>query len=153
MLELTQRVETGHPVATVTLTLDQRIRARLRVTLDNGNEAGLFLERGIRLRHGDLLLAQTGEIVQVHAAAEPVSVVRSADPHALMRAAYHLGNRHVELEISLTELRYRHDHVLDDMLRGLGLRPGLERLPFEPEPGAYGGGHAHAHEHHHDHGH
>ena len=75
MLELTQRVETGHPVATVTLTLDQRIRARLRVTLDNGNEAGLFLERGIRLRHGDLLLAQTGEIVQVHAAAEPVSVI------------------------------------------------------------------------------
>ena len=153
MLELTERVERGEASTTLTLPLEKRIRSRLRVTLDDGTEAGIFLERGQVLHDGDLLGSSEGLIVQVRAAAEPVSEVRCSDPLLLARACYHLGNRHMPLQIADGLLRYQHDHVLDDMLRGLGLEPTLVEAPFEPEPGAYGGspqGHGHAHAHSHD---
>ncbi len=153
MLELTERVERGEASTTLTLPLEKRIRSRLRVTLDDGTEAGIFLERGQVLHDGDLLGSSEGLIVQVRAAAEPVSEVRCSDPLLLARACYHLGNRHMPLQIADGLLRYQHDHVLDDMLRGLGLEPALVEAPFEPEPGAYGGsaqGHGHAHAHSHD---
>jgi urease accessory protein len=153
MLELTERVDRGEPLATLTLPLEKRIRSRLRVTLDDGTEAGVFLKRGQVLRDGDLLGSAEGLIVQVRAAAESVSEVRCNDPLLLARACYHLGNRHMPLQIAEGLLRYQHDHVLDDMLRGLGLQPTLVEAPFEPEPGAYGGsaqGHGHAHAHSHD---
>ncbi len=147
MLELTQRVSEGDPVATLTLPLEQRVRSRLRVTLDDGRAAGVFLERGQVLRDGDLLANAQGAVVQVRAAPEPLSEVHCADPLLLSRACYHLGNRHVALQIAPGTLRYQHDHVLDDMLRGLGLAPVRIDAPFEPEPGAYGG-HSHtAHGH------
>jgi urease accessory protein len=98
------------------------------------------------------LQAEDGSLVRVLAAAEPVSVVRCEDAHLLARACYHLGNRHTPLQILGGELRYQHDHVLDDMLRGLGLTPGFAELPFEPESGAYGehaSDHAHGHSHAH----
>jgi urease accessory protein len=153
VLELTQRVDGGEVTATLTLPLDKRIRSRQRVTLDDGTEAGVFLERGQVLHDGDLLSGADGTgIVRVRAAAEPVSEVRCEDPLLLARACYHLGNRHMPLQIGDGMLRYQHDHVLDDMLRGLGLEPVFVEAPFEPEPGAYGGsaqGHAH-HGHAHD---
>lgn len=154
MLRITQRIEAGVPVATLTLPLEQRLRARLRVTLDDGRDAGLFLDRGPILRGGDLLQAEDGSVIQVQAAAEPVSVARTDNAHLLARACYHLGNRHAPLQILEGEVRYSHDHVLDDMLRGLGLEPDCAELPFEPEPGAYGEhGTEHAHGHGHSHGH
>jgi urease accessory protein len=146
MLELTRRVERGEPSATLTLPLEKRIRSRLHVTLDDGTEAGVFLERGQVLKDGDLLADANGLIVRVQAAAEPVSEIRCDDPLLLARACYHLGNRHIPLQISAGLLRYQHDHVLDEMLRGLGLQPAFVQAPLEPEPGAYGGS-AHAHKH------
>jgi len=122
----------------LSLTLEQRVKARLRVTLDDGREAGLFLERGQALHDGDCLAGEHGERVHVVAAAEPVSTVHANDPLLLTRAAYHLGNRHVALQVGDGWLRYQPDHVLDDMVRGLGLQVESEQAPFEPEPGAYG---------------
>jgi len=150
MLRIVERTDQGAATVTLTLPLEQRIKARLRVTLDDGRDAGLFLDRGPILRGGDLLVAEDGSVVQVLAAPEPVSVVRAADGLLLARACYHLGNRHTPLQILAGEVRYQHDHVLDEMLRGLGLSPAFAELPFEPEPGAYaehGSDHAHGHGH------
>ncbi len=156
MLRITQRIErpdADSEVSTsLTLPLDQRLKARLRVILDNGQDAGLFLDRGPILRGGSFLRAEDGSIIRVEAAAEPVSVIRTGNGHLLSRACYHLGNRHAPLQILNGEVRYQHDHVLDDMMRGLGLEPQYAELPFEPEPGAYGeheSGHAHGHSHSH----
>ncbi len=150
MLHLTQRQATGKAQTTLTLVLEQRVKSRLRVTLDNGDEAGLMLPRGDILKNGDLLASADGTVVQIIAAAELVSCVRSDDPLLLARVCYHLGNRHVPLEITTQLLRYQHDHVLDDMVRALGLEPQQEHAPFQPEPGAYGehqSGHTHDHQH------
>ncbi len=157
MIRLTQKLTApATPDTTVTLPLHQRIKSRLRVTLDDGRDAGLLLERGTTLKDGDLLGGDDGVTVRVVAADEILSIVRSDDPLLLARACYHLGNRHMSIQIMAGELRYSHDHVLDDMLRGLGLTVTVESAPFEPEPGAYGGsadGHGHGHRHHHGHDH
>ncbi|HPE61698.1 MAG TPA: urease accessory protein UreE [Thiolinea sp.] len=134
----------------LTLPYERRIISRQRVTLDNGADAGLFLPRGTVLHDGDYLQADSGEIIVVRAARESVSSLYCDDPLALARACYHLGNRHVPLQITAGMIRYQHDHVLDDMLHGLGLHVTVEQASFEPEPGAYGGGHAHAHRQDHD---
>ena len=147
MHELNRRVDQGNPVTTLTLPLEKRVRSRLRVTLDDGSEAGVFLERGETLRDGDLIGTADGLVVRVKAAAEALSEVCCEDPLLFARTCYHLGNRHVPLQILKGVLRYQHDHVLDDMLRGLGLEPRFVEAPFEPEPGAYGGGHQHDHAH------
>jgi urease accessory protein len=148
MIKLTRKLArpSAHQ-ATLTLPLQQRMRSRLRVTLDDGSEAGIFLDRGSVLREGDLLIDDEGFTVLVRAAEEPVSTVDCEDPLVLARLAYHLGNRHVPLQIEPTWVRYQHDHVLDDMVRGLGLPVREEQAPFEPEPGAYGGHHHHTHQH------
>jgi urease accessory protein len=163
---LTRRLpETARATATAHLTLDQRQRSRQRIRLDDGREAGILLPRGEVLRDGDLLASDDGLAVRIAAAAERLSRARSDDPLLLARACYHLGNRHVALQIEPGRLSWLHDHVLDDMVRGLGLDVSSIEAPFEPEPGAYGGGsrhghahqghahHGHAHEHGHDHGH
>ena len=137
---------------TLTLTFDQRSKSRQKVTLDNGLEAGLFLTRGSVLQQGDLLQAETGEVVEVLAAKESVSSVYVDDPLMIARTCYHLGNRHVALQIMPKFIRYQHDHVLDDMVRGLGLDVTVESAAFEPEAGAYGG-HSHAHSGGHGHSH
>ena len=154
MITLTQRLDHPHPVtASVTLPIDVRVKSRARVVLDDGRDAGLILPRGLLLRGGDLLTSEDGrEVVAVIAAAEPLSVVRCADPFLLARACYHLGNRHVPLQIMPGELRYHHDHVLDDMVRLLGLEVTFATLPFEPEAGAYASdAHSHSHSHAHSH--
>ncbi|WP_045224329.1 urease accessory protein UreE [Methyloterricola oryzae] len=149
MLELTERAPEGAQAnAILTLTFDQRQRSRLRAALDSGADAGVLLPRGSVLRDGDLLQGEGGVVVRIKAAAEVTSVVRTEDPLLFARACYHLGNRHVPLQIGEGELRYLHDHVLDDMLRGMGLAVVRESAPFEPEPGAYASGGA---THHHGH--
>ena len=154
MITLTQRLDHAHHVTTsVTLPIDVRVKSRARVTLNDGREAGLMLPRGLLLRGGDMLATEDGsEVIEVIAAAEPVSVVHCADPFLLARACYHLGNRHVPLQIMPGELRYHHDHVLDDMLRPFGLEVTFASLPFEPEAGAYASdAHSHSHSHAHSH--
>jgi len=150
--QLTRRLgESAHAGATASLRLDQRQRSRQRIRLDDGREVGILLPRGETLKDGDLLASEDGlVVVRIRAAAERVSTARSGDPLLLARACYHLGNRHVLLEIAPGRLRWLHDHVLDDMVRGLGLAVAVEDAPFEPEPGAYGGhggGHGHGHQH------
>jgi urease accessory protein len=143
MLNITEKLATSRP-ADVELVLPFQLRAksRLRTALEDGEEVGIVLNRGSVLRDGDLLLAEDGRVVKVVAAAEVVSTVTSVDPLALVRVAYHLGNRHIALQIDPQRLRYQHDHVLDEMVCGLGLQVTVEQAPFEPEAGAYGG-HSH----------
>lgn len=141
-LQITERLrEPADAQATLTLPFEQRQKSRLRIRLDNGQDAGLFLPRGTVLRHGDRLRATSGLVVEVRAAPEAVSTARADDALLLARAAYHLGNRHVALQLGPGWLRYPHDHVLDNMARELGLTVNREQAPFEPEAGAYGGGH------------
>ena len=140
------------------LRFDQRQKARQRARLVSGREVGIQLPRGTVLRNGDCLQGESGEIVRVVAAPEPVSIASCNDPLLLMRAAYHLGNRHVQLEVRRGYLRYLRDHVLDHMIESLGLRVTYSHEPFEPEAGAYAGqahvhGHGHGHGHNHDHAH
>ena len=131
------------------LPFDLRCKSRLRTRLESGEEAGLFLERSTVLRAGDRLLANDGRVIEVIAAFEAVMEVRSGDALLLARAAYHLGNRHVAVELQLGLVRFAHDHVLGEMVRGLGLEVTESKAPFAPESGAYGGhgGHAHPHGH------
>src|SRR5688572_8768659 len=104
---------------TLTLPFELRQKSRLVATLESGREILLQLPRGNVLRGGALLEASDGSIIVVRGAPELLSSVSSESPLLLLKAAYHLGNRHVALQIEAAELRYLHDHVLDDMLRGL----------------------------------
>lgn len=147
MLHITERLAPGESHADrLILPFDLRQKSRLRVRLESGAEAGLFLPRGTILRGGDLLRASDGRIVQVVAADEPVMRVTAESAIQLMRAAYHLGNRHVPLQIGEGWLRLEQDHVLLEMLVGLGVQVENQNAPFEPEAGAYGGGHRHHHD-------
>ena len=144
MLTITSKVKEARAAdAHLTLPFELRSKSRLRTEISTGEEAGLVLDRGTILRGGDLLLADDGRVIEIVAAPEQVSTVRAADPWSLSRAAYHLGNRHVPLEVRADRL-VLHDHVLDDMVRGLGFEVTIEQAPFEPEAGAYG---AHNHPH------
>lgn len=127
------------------LPFESRCKSRLRTRLASGEEAGLFLERGRVLRDGDRLLGNDGRVVEVIAAPEMLMQAASDDPLQLARAAYHLGNRHVAVQILAGRLRFAQDHVLGEMVRGLGLTVTELEAPFEPEAGAYGahGGHGH----------
>ncbi|MGD8206702.1 MAG: urease accessory protein UreE [Thiohalocapsa sp.] len=151
LVPLTRRADPVAPAdAEIALTLDQRSRSRLRVRLDGERDLGILLPRGESLRDGDLLASEAGFVVRVRAADEPVSTARSDDPLLLARACYHLGNRHVPLEIRPGRLRWLRDHVLDAMVRRLGLDVTADDAPFEPETGAYGGpavGQGHGHRH------
>lgn len=147
MIRITQIIDSQTtPNATLSLPINSRVKSRLKVTLDDGREAGLFLPRGKILRDGDLVSDDNGLVVQIKAAPELVSTVTSSNPHALAVASYHLGNRHVPLQVEPQWLRYLHDHVLDDMVKGLGLEVKTESAAFEPEAGAY---QSSAHGHHH----
>ena len=146
------------------LPFDSRQKSRLRTTLVSGEEVGLLLPRGEILRGGDLVTASDGRVIEVVAEPEKVLHVECGTPAALARAAYHLGNRHVPVEVGDGYLRLGADHVLEEMLKKLGARITPMEAPFEPEAGAYAGGHRHEgeheakihdhpHDHDHDHGH
>jgi urease accessory protein len=155
MLRFNQIIDGDQEIfSSLTLTFDQRARTRQKVELENGDAAGLFLPRGSVLQHGNKIQAESGEVVEIRAAKETVSTLYVKDPLIMARACYHLGNRHVPLQIAEGFVRYQHDHVLDDMVSGLGLSVVSEQAAFQPEAGAYGGhGHQHSHgsSHAHDH--
>jgi urease accessory protein len=141
--------------AAVELDWDVRQKSRFDATDSTGRALGVFLPRGQVVRGGDVLVAEDGSLVVVKAAPQAVLVVRHCADHGapfdLLRAAYHLGNRHVQLELQPDHLKLEPDHVLAAMLRQMHLLVSEEQAPFEPEAGAYAqGGNAHGH---HDHGH
>jgi urease accessory protein len=133
------------------LPYDQRERCRLRARLASGEEVALFLARGTVLRDGELLTGEGGRVVRVVAAPEPTYLVRCVDATMLARCAYHLGNRHTQVQIGQGWLRIRIDPVLKEMVEGLGAQVDQELAKFEPEQGAYAGG-GHGHHHHDGHG-
>ncbi len=145
MMHLTERMAGSDVIHDqLELPFELRQKSRLRVTLASGREAALFLNRGTILRGGDLVGAETGDyVVQIVAALEPVLRVTANTTRELMCAAYHLGNRHVPLQIGDGWLRLEQDSVLQAMLLGLHVSVQAELAAFEPEAGAYGGGHRH----------
>jgi urease accessory protein len=162
---------TGAPADSVVLEFDERYRRRFVMTGVGGLAFLLDLPEAAMLRGGDALRLEDGRVVEVLAAAEPLAEIRAADPLALMRVAWHLGNRHLPTEMTPKALRIRRDPVIEDMARGLGARVTPVEAPFNPEGGAYvqaeaphahsagqarHGGHAHghpAHGHAHEHDH
>lgn len=144
MLKIEEVIETDAKVDdTLTLAFEYRQKSRQRVCLDSGEDAGLLLPHGTVLRGGNLLLADDGRIIEVIAALEKVSLVRSDDLFSLMRACYHLGNRHIPLQIDKCSVCYRYDPVFDEMVKALGLTVIQEQTSFEPESGAYNNRHSH----------
>lgn len=127
----------------LTLPFEMRCRSRYRAMLASGDAVGVLLPRGTILRGGDRVRASDGRTIEVVAAVEALLEARAADAHALARIAYHLGNRHVAVEIGEGWVRLQPDHVLAAMLRGLGADVREVMAPFEPEAGAYAHGHQH----------
>jgi urease accessory protein len=128
---------------TVHLSFEARSKSRLLLRLDSGEQAALVVERGRLLRGGDRVRTQDGREVVIVAAEESLLEASSDDPVAIARAAFHLGNRHVAVQVMTQSLRFLDDHVLAEMVRGLGLEVRALRAPFEPEGGAYGHHHVH----------
>jgi urease accessory protein len=135
----------------IELPFDRRERSRFRASLLSGEEVGVDLPPGTLIRHGDRLRLRDGRVVAVEAAAETLLEVRAADAASLARIAYHVGNRHVPLQVGEGWLRLLPDHVLRAMIEGLGGRVGEVVAAFQPESGAYG--HSHVHAPHDEHGH
>ena len=152
MLEVFERLglHCHEPVdESVVLEHDQRDKGRLRLVSEAGTEIRLFLERGKPLLVGEYLKSTCGKIVQVKGAVEPVAHASCEDWHTFARACYHLGNRHVKLQVGERWLRIKPDYVLQEMLHLLGLVVTHEQGVFEPESGAYSqGGHHHGHHEH-----
>jgi urease accessory protein len=123
---------------TLSLTAEERTRSRYRFETSQNEIFLLRLPRGTVLKNGDILKAETGELVKIIAKPEPIIMVTAVNPLSLLRAAYHLGNRHVPLEITPTYLRLSADSVLKEMLEQLNVEVREEILPFQPEVGAYG---------------
>jgi urease accessory protein len=135
--------ELGQPSDAVHLTYEQRVRSRLAVQLESGRDATIVLPRGRVMRGGDRLCGEDGTVVEIVAAPEPLLEAPIEDARLLARAAYHLGNRHVAVEVRERSLRIARDPVLGGLLLQLGLVPEEIEAPFEPESGAYGHSHAH----------
>jgi len=133
------------PADTVVLDFDDRHRRRMAMTGTRGLEFLLDLENAVALRGGDALVLEDGRLIEVIAAPEALIEIRGVDPLHLVRVAWHLGNRHLPTQIMAKGLRMRRDHVIEAMMRGLGVRIIEIEAPFDPEGGAYaGGGHGHA---------
>lgn len=128
------------------LPFERRQKSRQRATLASGDEVAIDLPRGQVLRGGDLLLASDRRVVEVVAQSETVMHVEAETAQALARAAYHLGNRHVAVQVGDGWLRIAADRVLERMLEGLGMRLTSLDAAFEPESGAYGAHHRHDNE-------
>lgn len=139
---------------TITLPFELRQKGRFKAVSDNGQDVGVFLERGHVLADGERLQAEDGRIFAVIAKPESVVTAHAAGWAVFARACYHLGNRHVTLELGERWLRFWPDHVLEELATLLGLTLSYEDAPFHPESGAYQGlGHSHVHGHDHDHSH
>ncbi|MFT5082605.1 MAG: urease accessory protein [Lentisphaeria bacterium] len=159
----TTHLHEGDQTLDLVVSFDERKKSRYKTLTSNGQALGWFLERGRVLSQDDVLVCEDGTLVKVSAADEQVSDVTSSNTLLLTRAAYHLGNRHVPLQVGECFLRYQQDHVLDAMVEGLGLQVMHVQRPFQSENGAYAGsghghhggheeageGHAHSHSHSH----
>jgi urease accessory protein len=151
----------------ITLDWDTRQKSRFDATDSTGRQLGVFLPRGTVVRGGDVLVAEDGSLVRVEAAPQKVLRITFCAEHGtafdLMRAAYHLGNRHVPIELRTDHLKIEPDHVLAELLQSMHMTVAEVQEPFEPESGAYGDsallghdhghGHSHSHSHGHDHAH
>jgi len=144
------------------LPFESRQKSRLRTQLVSGEEVGLMLPRGEILRGGDLVTASDGRIIEVVSQEEKLLHIEAKTPQDLARTAYHLGNRHVPVQVGEGFLRIAEDHVLEELVKKLGADVSHVEAPFEPEAGAYAGGHhqhdemghgGKIHDHHHDHDH
>ena len=146
---------------TVSLDWDVRQKSRFETTDSQGRQLGVFLPRGTVVRGGDVLVAEDGSLIRVQAAPQRILRITTCAQHGsafdLTRAAYHLGNRHVPIELQTDHLKIEPDHVLAELLRSMHMTVREVQAPFEPEGGAYGDnammGHDHGHGHSHDHGH
>jgi urease accessory protein len=144
MLTLHTKVDAA-PAIAGELVLPWRLRekSRLRATLTSGEEVAVLTQRGTVLRDGELLKGSDGRVIRIVGEFEPVYRVECEDTHALLRCAFHLGNRHTQTQVGHRWLRIAADPVLREMLAGLGASVSDEYAVFEPEAGAYGGGHRH----------
>ena len=142
----------GRPRDVVVLDFDERHRRRIAMRGVRGTAFLLDLPDAVALRGGDALLLDTGELIEVVAAPEPLAEITGADAAAAIRIAWHLGNRHLPVQLAGRRLRIRRDHVIEAMVAGLGGRVVAIEAPFDPEGGAYAGGHGHSHGDAHDHG-
>ncbi|MEL7538319.1 MAG: urease accessory protein UreE [Pseudomonadota bacterium] len=138
-ITLTERTTSREAIDSVALPFEARQKTRQRVSLSSGRDGFVKLSRGAVLRGGDCITNEDGYVVRIDAAIEAISRVRSREPAELARAAYHLGNRHVWVEVGRDALSYLRDHVLDEMLEQLGFAVEHDDAPFEPEAGAYDG--------------
>jgi urease accessory protein len=151
------------PADTIVLDYEGRHRRRVAMTGTRGTEFLLDLPEAVALRGGDALILEDGRLIEIVAAPEALAEIRCADPRQLARVAYHIGNRHAQAEILANRIRVRRDHVLEDMVRGLGAKVAHIEAPFEPDTGAYEApeathshshkGHSHDHHGHDHHGH
>ena len=146
----------AEPSGTVLIDFDRRHRRRIQLTTETGQPLLLDLPQAARLRDGDALQLDDGRIVRVQARPEPLLEIHAPDTAALVRIAWHLGNRHLPVQLSGHALRIRADHVIADMVQGLGGHVHEINAPFDPEAGAYAAptheqGHQHSHHHHHHH--
>jgi urease accessory protein len=147
------RWDNASAVDSITLDADERHRRRVVLTGERGTEFLLDLPQATALRDGDGLVLDDGAIVRIVGRPEPLIEIAAADGHELARVAWHIGNRHIDVQIVGERLRIRRDHVIEDMLRGLGARLTPVQAPFDPEHGAYDhhsherGGHRHDHDH------
>jgi urease accessory protein len=154
MIEITAKLKVRRSAyavqvkGTLRLPFEARQKSRLRTRLVSGEEVALALPRGEVLRGGDLVIASDARVIEVVAEPEKLLHIESSE---LARVAYHLGNRHVPVEVGEGYLRIAEDHVLEEMVRKLGARVSHIEAPFEPEGGAYDSTQAHAHDHHHHH--
>jgi urease accessory protein len=141
----TREIDNARVIDRVVLDAGERHRRRIVLTAEGGTEFLLDLPQATALRDGDGLVLDDGSIVRVAGKREPLIEVTAENPHQLARLAWHIGNRHIDMEIIGGRLRVRRDHVVEDMLRGLGAQLSPVEAPFEPEPGAYGHEHRHGH--------
>ena len=141
----------GKPHDVVVLDFDERHRRRISMRGVHGTTFLLDLAEAVALRGGDALVLDTGDLIEVVAAPEPLAEITGADAAAAIRIAWHLGNRHLPVQLVGKRLRIRRDHVIEAMVAGLGGRVVAIEAPFDPEGGAYAGGHGHDHGGHHHH--
>jgi urease accessory protein len=134
----------------VLIDFDRRYRRRIMLRTEQGREVLLDLTQAVRLRDGDGLAVNAGGVVRVCARPEPLLEIHAHDDSEMMRIAWHLGNRHLPIQLQGERIRIRADHVIRDMVEGLGGHVDEIEAPFDPEAGAYAGGHQHHHDHDHD---
>lgn len=145
--------DTSHEVDRVLIDFDRRHRRRIVLRTEGGAEVLVDLPQAVRLRDGDGLRLEEGGVVRVCARPEPLLEIHAHSADELVRIAWHLGNRHLPVQLLDGHIRIRADHVIEDMVLGLGGHAEAIEAPFDPEAGAYAGGHQHHHDDDDDHHH